>query len=180
MTLCLSLLCHVIGDYVLQSHVMALRKTTSWAWASVHAAFYSIPFMVLALASGASLRWLVALAVIGGTHAAIDRLGIARRWCQWYGVGFPGLWWRPSRCSECGHPLYAHAHMHQDEYRSAKWPEGPWVCAFTADCPAHEPKPEGFEPPPPFLGVWLIIIVDNTFHLLINTAAVLWATHAAP
>lgn len=27
------LLCHLVGDYVLQSHVMATRKTSSWAWA---------------------------------------------------------------------------------------------------------------------------------------------------
>lgn len=27
---------------------------------------------------------------------------------------------------------------------------------------------------PPFMAVWLMIIADNTVHLLINTAAVLW------
>ena len=27
---------------------------------------------------------------------------------------------------------------------------------------------------PPFMAVWLLIIADNTVHLLINTAAVLW------
>jgi hypothetical protein len=33
------LLCHLLGDYVLQSHIMATRKTSSWLWALVHAAF---------------------------------------------------------------------------------------------------------------------------------------------
>lgn len=129
----LSLLCHLVGDYVLQSHVMATRKTTSWKWAAIHATFYTIPFVGLALLAGMSPGWTAALAVIAGTHAAIDRLGIARRWCQWYGVGFPGLW----------------------------------------------AKAEGFEPPPPFLGVWLVIIADNTLHLLINTAAIAYAIGAA-
>ena len=147
MTLYLSLLCHLIGDYVLQSHVMATRKTSSWKWAAIHAAFYSIPFVALALLSGASLRWLVALAVIGGTHAAIDRLAIALRWCRFYGVGFPGLWWRE--------------------------------CCSNPDCAMKRDAPGSFEPPPPFIGVWLVIIVDNTLHLCINTATVLWATHAA-
>lgn len=31
------------------------------------------------------------------------------------------------------------------------------------------------EPVPPFLSVWLTIIVDNTFHLAINAAALAWA-----
>lgn len=30
------------------------------------------------------------------------------------------------------------------------------------------------EDKPPFMAVWLMIIADNTIHLLINTAAVLW------
>jgi hypothetical protein len=30
------------------------------------------------------------------------------------------------------------------------------------------------QPAPPFLGVWLLIIVDNTMHLCINYAALSW------
>lgn len=130
------LLAHLVGDYVLQSHVMATRKVSSWAWALVHAAFYTLPFLFL------TTDWR-ALLVVGSTHAVIDRLRIARRWCEFYGVGFPGVWdtalrfW--SRC--CWSPL----------------------CETSSIC--LEPP---FEVPPPFLGVWLVIIVDNTFHLAIN------------
>lgn len=127
------LLCHLIGDYCLQAHVMATRKTSSWMWAGIHAAFYGLPFLLLA----SWPAWLV----IVGTHAVIDRLGIARRWCQFYGVGFPGLW---------------------DRLRFAlydRFGDGP-------DQP--------FEPPPPFLGTWLVIIVDNTLHLVINHFALAW------
>lgn len=109
------LLAHLIGDYVLQSHVMATRKTSSWLWALIHAAFYTVPFLAL------TQDWW-RLLIIGGTHAVIDRYRLAGYWCRYWGVGYPGVW----------------------------------------------SSAEGFEPPPPFLGVWLLIIVDNTMHLTIN------------
>ena len=121
------LLAHLIGDYCLQSHVMATRKTSSWTWAFIHAAFYGLPFLFLLAWSRPTVA-LLQLAIIVGTHAVIDRLAIARRWCQLYGVGFSGLWVRGQMA------------------RAA------------------------FQGPPPFLGVWLVIIVDNTFHLCINFA----------
>lgn len=111
------LLAHLVGDYVLQSHRMALRKTSESKWALIHALFYGLPFLLLV--SG-PWQWLVIVL----THAVIDRFKLADRWCRFYGVGHPGLWW------------------------SAKNGE--------------------FSAPPPFLGVWLTIIVDNTAHLAIN------------
>lgn len=79
------LIAHLIGDYALQSHVMAIRKTSSLKWACIHACFYGLPFLLLV-----SHWW--QWAVIVGTHAIIDRYRIAANWCQWYGVGHPGLW----------------------------------------------------------------------------------------
>ncbi len=135
------LLAHLVGDYVLQSHIMATRKTSSWAWAFVHAAFYGLPFLLLV-----STWW--QWAIIVGTHAAIDRLAIARRWCEFYGVGFPGVWDKAPRIALAAwaRALAARGHRH----------------GWTADSIAP------FVAPPPFLGVWLIIIVDNTLHLAIN------------
>lgn len=111
------LLAHLVGDYVLQSQPMADRKVSSLPWAVVHAAFYTLPFLLLTTSPAALL-------VIGGTHALIDRYRVAARWCAFYGSGsIGGLWGRFSVRDE---------------------------------------------PPPPFLTVWLTIIVDNTFHLCIN------------
>lgn len=80
-------LAHGLGDFPLQSHLMAIEKTTSWRWALLHAAVYTLPFLALTREPGP-------LVVICISHAIIDHDGLARRWCRLYGVGHPGLWWR--------------------------------------------------------------------------------------
>jgi hypothetical protein len=115
------LVAHAMGDYVLQNHWMATRKTSSTAVAFVHALAYTLPF---ALWFGAS--W--ALVPICLTHAVIDRFRLARYWCEWWGVGSQGKLWRALGAA----PV---------------------------------------EAPPPFLGVWLLIIVDNVTHVCINAAS---------
>jgi hypothetical protein len=133
------LLAHLVGDYVLQSHVMATRKTSSWMWALIHAFFYTLPFLLLTHSP-------VALLVIGGTHAVIDRLRLAAKWCAWYGVGFPGIWWHALAVYE-DHPVFGTRRI---------------------------AEPPTFKAPPDFLAVWLVILVDNTLHLCINAAALAW------
>lgn len=117
----IQLLCHLAGDYPLQSQPMADRKTTDIRWAFIHALVYTLPFLVV------TQNWR-ALAIICGTHAVIDRYRLAARWCALHGTGTRsgGLW-------------------------------GRWNVST--------------EPVPPFLAVWLTIIVDNTMHLCINYAA---------
>jgi hypothetical protein len=65
------LLCHLVGDYVCQSHWMATEKVKRWWPAICHAATYTAPWLVL------TRSWW-ALAVIGGTHLLIDRWRLAR------------------------------------------------------------------------------------------------------
>jgi Protein of unknown function (DUF3307) len=66
--------CHLVGDYVLQSDWMAQTKTQrSWP-AIVHAVTYTLPFLVL------SSSW-TALGVIAGSHFVIDRWRLARYIC---------------------------------------------------------------------------------------------------
>lgn len=65
------ILAHGVGDYILQSHWMATRKTKSTFAALCHAAAYTVPFGFLTLNPAA-------LAIIGGTHFLIDRFRLAR------------------------------------------------------------------------------------------------------
>lgn len=117
------LIAHLFGDYILQNHTMAARKTSSSLWAAIHVAFYLIPFLFLTWSP-------LALAMIAGTHFVIDRFRLARYWVEFWGVGCNG-----------------------------------WVTRNLI---------EPIEPAPPFLAVWLLIIVDNTFHLAINHVALTW------
>lgn len=65
------LLCHAIGDYILQSHWMANEKTKRSIAALCHVATYGLPFLFL------RPSW-KAYAVIVGTHFVIDRWRLAR------------------------------------------------------------------------------------------------------
>lgn len=65
------ILAHGVGDYILQSHWMATRKTKSSFAAICHACAYTAPFLLLSQSPAA-------LAVILGTHFLIDRFRLAR------------------------------------------------------------------------------------------------------
>lgn len=90
------LVCHAIGDYILQSHWMATEKTKRSLAAAVHVVTYALPFLLLRPS-------LAALAVIVGTHFVIDRWRLARFvvWAKnWAGPGN-----RPwKECAATGYP----------------------------------------------------------------------------
>ena len=120
------LLCHLFGDYVLQSSWMANNKTKRWFPAIAHACAYLLPFLVIIHPS------LVAMLVIAVTHALIDRFRLSR------------------------YITYANHFLAPP----SKW--GPWA----------DYRGTGYhKDTPPFLAIWLMIIVDNTLHLTINALA---------
>lgn len=67
----LTLLAHLVGDYLIQSHWMATQKTAHWWPAIAHAVTYGIPFLLITQSP-------LALIVIVGTHAVIDRYRLPR------------------------------------------------------------------------------------------------------
>jgi hypothetical protein len=127
--LVLLLLGHLFGDYVVQSNWMATQKTRHWMPALAHAAAYTACYLP-------ATRSVLALAVIGGTHAVIDRYRLAR------------------------HLVWLKNHLAPTSGRPPAWT----ACAAT-----------GYGPDvPAWLAVGLLIAADNTIHLAINTASVVW------
>ena len=121
------ILAHLFGDFVLQNHWMASNKTKLMWVAIIHAAVYTLPFLVLT-------RDASALFVIFSTHAVIDHYRVGYLWTNLYGVGCRGI------------------------------------------IPSFLTK-EKIEPAPDHVRVWLTVVVDNAFHLLINHVA-LWFSGA--
>jgi uncharacterized protein DUF3307 len=64
-------LAHLLGDYVFQTHHQAVRKTEAWGPALAHASTYTAAHLLVTRSP-----W--RLAVIGVTHAVIDRYRLAR------------------------------------------------------------------------------------------------------
>ena len=71
------ILCHLLGDYVLQVDFIAKTKGTNWYHLFVHCALYCLPFF---LAFG--LTW--QLGVIFVTHFIIDPLK-----ARWHKINYP-------------------------------------------------------------------------------------------
>lgn len=106
------LLAHLVGDYLIQSHWMAVNKVKAWKPAILHGLSYSLPFLLIT-------NSLCTLFIIAVTHIIIDRYRLAN-----YIAKIKNWNWKTSN----GYP----------------------------------------EEAPIWLTVWLMIIADNTMHLLIN------------
>ncbi|CAA0134567.1 Uncharacterised protein [Mycolicibacterium vanbaalenii] len=88
-------LAHLVGDYVIQSHWMAVEKTKRWWPAIAHAVTYGLPFLLITQSP-------VALLVIVGTHAVIDRHRLARH-LVWFKNQFAPFAFRPGHTAT-GYP----------------------------------------------------------------------------
>lgn len=122
------IVCHLLGDFFLQSDWMAANKYSRISVAFIHAIAYTIPFLALTQ----SFR---ALTFICVTHALIDHFKLA-----------PCIAWVKNFIAPPGSNF-------------------PWK-----DCKATGYNPER----PVWLTVWLMIVVDNTLHLICNAAALRW------
>lgn len=65
------ILAHLVGDYILQSDWMANEKAKRTVAAALHAAVYTLPFLLLT-------HSVAALVFIAATHFLIDRFRLAR------------------------------------------------------------------------------------------------------
>lgn len=142
----LGLLAHLVGDYLIQSHWMSQEKTKRWWPAALHAVTYVLPFLVIT-----RNPW--ALAVIVVTHGIIDRYRLARHvvWAKNHLAPF----------MEVDPDIAVGTYYRRNEAVNPSW----------AEC-----KATGYPPDtPPWLAVWLMIVADNTLHLVIQSAVLWWA-----
>jgi hypothetical protein len=135
------LLCHLFGDYLLQSDWMAQNKTKEFWPAWVHAWVYTVCFFPLYLHARHPQ---LCLLVIFGTHFLIDRYRLARYvvWAKnWMG------------------PVERWKHPTENSVVISRTPPFDW-------CPTGYPPDV-----PVWLSTWLLIIADNTLHLTLNYLA---------
>lgn len=144
------ILIHAIGDYVTQSHWMATTKTSQWKAALCHVLAYGPLFLCLTQSP-------LAILVIAGSHYLIDRYQLPRY------VVFV----KNRLAPRYGYELHPDAKPEQlavhFEQRVNNWHS--WK-----DC-----SQTGFHKDVPvWLSTWLLIIVDNIIHVVINAAALKW------
>lgn len=150
----IQLILHLIGDYVTQSDWMAQNKGKRFWPAFCHAVVYALPFLFIGSVQ--------AVLVIYFTHLLIDRYGLAR-FVIWaknivlapFSPEHPEIW-----------DYYDDHAFDQamNEYR-AYWDVWNWENCNLTGYPKQSPA---------WLSVWLMIAADNTLHLAINYAALLW------
>lgn len=145
------LFAHAVGDYILQSHYMATRKTNSSIACLAHVFTYTLPFLLL------TTSW-KALLFIAGTHYIIDHWRLARYVCWFKNFLAPKVrvltkipenvdgvvGFRDVTVEQWGFPWYE--------------------CSATG---YHNEVPI-------WLSTWLLIIADNIIHVAMNAAALRW------
>lgn len=154
------ILCHLVGDYWAQSDWMAGNKTKSHWPAFCHAFTYTLIFLFI------TTSW-KALLFIGGTHFLIDRFRLARYLCWAKNLIGP---WKRKPCEGCElikldpdnkyRPTWHDCHQLKYTPPTKSW---------------EECKTTGYDPERPiWLTTWLLIITDNSMHLLCNYFALNW------
>lgn len=149
--LILSPLLHLIGDYLLQNDWMAQNKTKHWLPCAVHCILYTIPFIIV-LGNGYHIL------IIFGTHYFIDRYRLAVYWIQLVNSTIITPFDKVVPFESA------------NEFKKSKnvYSFLGWYFVF--------PTSENFGyslDKPKWMSVWLMIIIDNVFHLTINTLAII-------
>lgn len=156
------LIAHLIGDYILQSTWMALRKNKVTWICLLHCLTYTICFIPL------TQSWR-ALGVIFFTHFLIDRFGLARYviWLkEWQSPDqiMPFAW-----CSMTGYfdPEKAEEAVRNIADQDHQADMASWQKRLVHDSTVNRPI---------WIRVWLYIITDNTLHLACNCWAITYLT----
>ena len=148
------LLCHLFGDFALQTDWMAMNKSKKSFNCLVHVLIYTACFLLI------TTSW-KALLVIGITHFILDRWHFILRRLIWLKNHFP-----------LGYPPYAYCNT------TGYYDDSPYNTNSMVDYINHFPngkhwiltcfgKPRHF-----FITIWIYIVIDNLCHLTINYLAI--------
>lgn len=168
------ILAHLVGDYLIQNQWMADNKTSRWWPAIVHGITYTIPYIFITQSF-----W--ALFVICATHIVIDRYRLAKHFIYLKNLIAPrkiigySYEWEPGIVStyterydnldfRAGRPIHRDMSVAPPDAEVIRKPRPTW-----AECKGTGSSMDL----PVWMSVWLMIIVDNSIHLLINTGAIL-------
>lgn len=81
----IQLLCHLWGDYIIQTSWMALNKEKNTLAAFIHALTYTLCFLFITTNT-------YTLLTIGVTHFIIDRFALVKRLRKYNGPDFLSVW----------------------------------------------------------------------------------------
>lgn len=149
----LQLIAHLVGDYLLQSQWMADNKTKCNKAAFWHAFTYTLPFLFLTLDVDR-------LFLIFFTHLIIDRFRLAV-----YVVWLKNFFFRPVKkpLDDLGRPAaWGPSEAAKDRLKEIEEEE---LAYSWQQCLKNCGYPSWV---PPHLAVMLLIIADNTIHLICN------------
>ena len=170
--LVISLVCHEVGDYCLQSDWQAAEKTQpgnrGFVSTAVHVVCYTLPFLIIT-------RNPLALLFIAATHFVIDHWRLARFVCWAKNFISP----RQSVITE-----FVPAHrqpMPVAEVSSTGTPRAPHDDVMTRTVtwwyPWAECSKTGYPPnKPDWMAVWLMIRADACMHYVCNFS-ILWMAY---
>ena len=148
------ILCHLLGDYVLQSDWMAMNKARKTIPCLVHCILYTIPFLLI------TQDW-KALLFIFGTHFLIDRFPIIVKRLIWFKnhinpkLAFPSF----EKCKTTGY------------FDNLGCELG--ICRENR---TETVRGIEYQPRINYITIWLYIITDNFLHLACNYFAVTFLT----
>ena len=82
---------HLVGDFLIQTEMMAEGKVQSWPWMAKHVGRYMVVMVVVIGAYALTHRvpfWPVAVVLlfIAGTHVILDRRSFTQGWMRLVGV----------------------------------------------------------------------------------------------
>jgi hypothetical protein len=88
---------HLVGDFLMQTHMMAKCKEQSWPWMLKHVGVY-MAVMTVVIGTYALTHpvpfWLVVVVLIfiAGTHVVLDRRHFTQGWMRLVGVSTDHAW----------------------------------------------------------------------------------------